>query len=187
MRLAAAALLLALAVPTVPVPADEGVSAATVFAFKVPSLSGGTISSEDFKGKIVIVDVWATWCGPCRMVIPHLVKLHGKYRDRGVAVFGLNSDEEATAGPDFESVRKFVRDHGITYPVGLMNEPAYLEVARVMEFDPGQGFAIPTTIVLGRTGTVIGRYPGYFRGQEQEIERLVSNLLESEKAPEKKP
>src|SRR5262245_22425722 len=64
------------------------------FPFKMPSLSGGTLSSEDFKGKIVIVDVWATWCGPCRIVIPHLVALQDKYKSKGVTVVGMNTDED---------------------------------------------------------------------------------------------
>src|SRR5436309_1515520 len=74
------------------------------FDFKVPSLSGGTLSSQDLKGKIAVIDVWATWCGPCRMVIPHLVRLQEKFKDRGVTVVGLNSDDDNSSGPGLEAV-----------------------------------------------------------------------------------
>jgi thiol-disulfide isomerase/thioredoxin len=173
---AAAAALLSIAVMVF-----SPARAAMTFSFKVPSLSGGTISGEDFKGKIVVVDIWATWCGPCRLVIPHLVRLHETFKGRGVAVVGLNSDEDASAGPGHAAVVKFVRDHDISYPVGLMNGDTYREVARVMGFDEEEGFSLPTTIILARDGTVMKRYPGYFAGQEKEIEGLISRMLEAEK------
>jgi len=163
-----------------------GSSLGESFPFKVPSLSGGSISSEDFKGKIVVVDIWATWCGPCRMVIPHLVKLHAKYKDRGVVVFGLNSDDDAASGEGNDLVKKFVRDNGINYPIGLMTPETYLKVAQVMGFDESGGFAIPTTMILGRSGRVVERFPGYYPGQELEIERIVTSMIEAEKKPAKK-
>jgi thiol-disulfide isomerase/thioredoxin len=155
--------------------------AAMTFTFKVASLSGGTISSEDFKGKIVVVDIWATWCGPCRLVIPHLVRLQETFKDKGVAVVGLNADEGAGAGPGHQTVERFVKKYEIGYPVGLMNGGTYREVARVMDFDEQEGFSLPTTIILDRDGTVIRRYPGYFPGQEREIEKLLTRMLEAEK------
>ena len=156
--------------------------AAMTFSFKVPSLSGGTLSHEGFKGKIVVVDVWATWCGPCRLVIPHLVRLQEKLKGSGVAVVGLNADQDAESGPGHDLVSRFVREYGINYPVGLMNAAAYQELGRVMGFDQDEGFSRPTTIVLARDGTVMKRYPGYFPGQEREIESLISRMLEAENA-----
>lgn len=157
------------------------------FDFRVPSLSGGTLSTEDFKGKIVVVDVWATWCGPCRMVIPHLVRLNEKFKGSGVTIVGLNADEDGTSGPGLEAVKRFVHDHGINYPIGLMNAQTYADLARVMGFSEEEGFSIPATIVLGRDGLVVKRYPGYFRGQEQELENLVARMIASETDPPKRP
>jgi thiol-disulfide isomerase/thioredoxin len=145
-------------------------------AYRVPALSGGWISDEDFKGRVVILDIWATWCGPCRMVIPHLVTLHAELRDRGVAVVGLSADEPA--GPETEAkVRAFVKEFGMTYPIGMMNQEAYATIARVMGFSPEEGMSIPTTLVIGRNGLVVQRYPGYFPGQEDEIRAIVAGLL----------
>ena len=155
------------------------------FSFKVSSLSGGTISDRDFKGKIVIVDVWATWCGPCRMVVPHLVKLQEKYRSKGVSVFGLNADSESADEADREPIRRFAAQYGINYPIGLINEDTYREIGRIMKFDPSEGMSIPTTFILSREGRVVRGYPGYFRGQEHEIDALVASLLAPEPAPGK--
>lgn len=155
------------------------------FQFRVPSLEGGVISHEDFKGKIVVVDVWATWCGPCRLIVPHLVRLHERFRGLGVSVVGLNADAEGeTPDPEsLEAIRNFVRRHAVSYPIGLMNPPAYAEVARVMGLDVNGGMSIPTTFVLGRDGRVLKRYGGYFPGQEEEIADLISRLLAAEAAP----
>ena len=153
------------------------------FSFKVASLSGGTLGDKDFRGKIVIIDIWATWCGPCRMVIPHLVKLQDKYKTRGVTVLGLNSDDDATEGPGREAVAGFVRQMGINYPIGLMNAETYAEVSRVMGSSADAGFSLPTTIVLSREGRVIRKYPGYFQGQERELEDLITGMLAAEKPP----
>jgi thiol-disulfide isomerase/thioredoxin len=184
-RLARHFLLPALAAALIAAP--EAANSNTAFPFRVPSLSGGSLSDQDFRGKIVIVDVWATWCGPCRMVIPHLVELQEKYRDKGVAVVGLNADTDTGAPGDAELINKFVRRYAINYPIGLMNPEAYREVAKVMGFDLTQGMSIPTTIILGRNGRILKRYPGYFYGQEREIEAVISGMLAAEEGAGKKP
>ncbi len=154
--------------------------AALRVGYRVPALSGGWVSDEDFKGRVVILDIWATWCGPCRMVIPHLVKLHTELKDKGVAVVGLNADEPA--GPETSAkIRAFVKEFEMSYPVGLMNKEAYDTIAAVMGFSPEEGMSIPTTMVIGRNGLVVKRYPGYFQGQEDEIRAIVTMLLAKDK------
>jgi len=180
---AAGVIALALTITAAADPAATGIR----FDFKVPSLAGGTIGSEDLKGRIAVVDVWATWCGPCRMVIPHLVRLQDKYKSKGVTVVGLNTDDDGMTPEGKENVRRFAREYGIDYPIGLMTPQAYVELARVMGFNMEEGFSIPTTLILGRNGMVIQRYPGYFQGQEQEIEKVIAGVLKSEEASQKKP
>src|SRR5678816_2311002 len=118
-RVLVAAALIGLATPS------TRAAAPIRFEFKVPALAGGTLSSQDIKGKIAVIDVWATWCGPCRMVIPRLVKLQDKFKDKGVTVIGLNSDEDASSGPGLESVKRFVREHDINYPVSYTHLRAH--------------------------------------------------------------
>ena len=143
--------------------------------YRVPGLSGGYVSNENFNGKIVIIDVWATWCGPCQMVIPHLVELHREYEDKGVVVVGINANNPGEQ--EKAKVEKFVDRFGITYPIGMMTGDAYVEFSRVMGVDPSVGMTIPSTIIVDRRGRIIKKYPGYFRGQEKEIRAIISRLL----------
>lgn len=150
--------------------------------YRVPSISGGWISDEDFKGRIVVLDIWATWCGPCRMVIPHLVKMHAELKDKGVAVVGLSADEPEGA-ETMARIRAFAKEFGMTYPVGMMNAEAYATISSVMGFSLEEGMSIPTTLVIGRNGAVVKRYPGYFEGQEDEIRAIVAKLLAQKSEP----
>jgi len=166
--------------------ARDAIAAGTAMVYRVPSLSGGNISNEDMKGKIVILDVWATWCGPCRMIIPRLVELHEKFRGKGVTVLGLNADGDPGGPVDLERIQAFLTENDVHYPIGLMNPAAYIEVSRVMGTEPMDGMSIPTTILLGRNGRVLKRYPGYFPGQEREIESIIARLIDEE-AEQTKP
>lgn len=159
-----------------------GAHAALRVAYRVPALSGGWISHEDFKGRVVVLDVWATWCGPCRMVIPHLVRMHADLKDNGVAVVGLNADEPQ-GSETVAKIRAFAREFGINYPVGLMNAEAYSAIAKVMGTSLDEGLSIPTTLIIGRNGLVVKRYPGYFPGQEDEIRAIVATLLAQDSEP----
>ncbi|HET6374271.1 MAG TPA: TlpA disulfide reductase family protein, partial [Candidatus Polarisedimenticolia bacterium] len=179
------AVILALAVaaslaaaPPAPPPAS-----APKFPFKVSRLSGGTIGSEDLKGKIAVIDVWATWCGPCRLMIPHLIRMHDKFKSKGVTVVGINADEKKGEGSGYEHVKQFVAEKRITYPIGLMDGKTFGDISKLMGHEPSEGFTMPTTIVVGRNGDVVMRYGGYFPGQERELEALIEHLVEPEAKP----
>ncbi len=181
--LATAGLLAASPAPASPPQGAE----ARPFVFRVPALSGGTLAAEDFKGRILVVDVWATWCGPCQIVIPHLNDLHERYKSRGVSVVGISADEKDGVADGYNRVRRFVAEHRMAYPVGLMNEEAYGAVMRVLGTNPGEGFAVPATIVLGPDGGVLRTYEGYYRGQEADLESLVARLVKPEPAADTNP
>ena len=157
------------------------------FEFRVPSLSGGYLSSEDFKGKIVILDVWATWCSPCRLVIPHLIKMQDKLKAKGVAVVGLSADDMSEDGQGLEPIKEFVKENRINYPIGMMDGDTFMRIMSLTGADSGEAFTIPTTLILDRAGGVLKTYTGYFKGQEQEIEALVNGIITSEAEPRKKP
>jgi len=116
-------------------------------SWKLTDMSGKTISSDDFKGKVVVVDFWATWCPPCVGEIPGYVELQKKYADQGLVFVGLSVDQ---GGPDV--VNKFVADHHLNYDVALADEKT--------ESAFGGFEAIPTTFVIDRTGHIANMKTG---------------------------
>jgi thiol-disulfide isomerase/thioredoxin len=154
-----------------PPPASSGETAtlrfyrkpAVVPAFTLHDLDGRTLSSTDWRGKVVILNFWATWCGPCRAEIPALVALQEKYRDR-LVVLGISEDE---AAPDL--VKRFAAGQKINYPVAMLTP----ELERLF---PGVN-AIPTSFVLDREGRLVQKHVGLLSSDLVELEtRALAGL-----------
>jgi peroxiredoxin len=128
--------------------------------FTLPDLNGKTVSLADFKGKVVVLDFWATWCPPCRMEIPDFVKLQTEYGSKGVQIVGIALDEPGKA-------RAFAQQNGMNYPVLLGTD----EIA--MRYGGIEG--IPTTFIIDRNGKLANRLEGYRPKAvfEQEIKKLL--------------
>lgn len=136
------------------------------FAFELKDLEGKTVKLSDFKDKVVIVDIWGTWCPPCRMEIPHFVALDKKYREKGLQIVGINFER---GEPDAVNklIKEFAKEHGIEYKL-VLGEESLLE--KVPNFE---GF--PTTIFIDRTGKVRLKEVGY--RPMQTLESVVTALL----------
>ena len=136
------------------------------FAFELKDLEGKTVKLSDFKDKVVIVDIWGTWCPPCRMEIPHFVALDKKYREKGLQIVGINFER---GEPDAVNklITEFAKEHGIEYKL-VLGEESLLE--KVPNFE---GF--PTTIFIDRTGKVRLKEVGY--RPMQTLESVVTALL----------
>ncbi len=117
-------------------------------AWKLAGLDGKPVSLADFKGKVVVLDFWATWCAPCRDEIPGFVELQKQFGDRGLVVVGVSLDEE---GAPF--VQKFVRQHGVSYPVVLGSREV------VAAYDGVD--ALPTTFIIDREGKIVKGHRGF--------------------------
>ena len=115
--------------------------------WQLNDLNGKTVKFSDFRGKVVILDFWATWCIPCRIEIPHFVALQKQYGDKGLNVIGVSLDEQ---GP--EIVKKFVKRLGVTYLIVIGNQ-------KVVEAYGGV-YAIPTTFVIDRQGRIVSAHIG---------------------------
>ena len=116
-------------------------------AYSFQSLTGAPLDADSLRGRVVLVNFWATWCLPCRAEMPLLEQMHRRHREAGLTIVGLAVDRASTA-----SVAEFVRDRGVTYPIAHVSP----SVERV--FGGVRGY--PTSFLLDRTGrirhTVIG-------------------------------
>jgi thiol-disulfide isomerase/thioredoxin len=126
-------------------------------AWKLKGVDGKPVKSSDFAGKVVILDFWATWCGPCRMEIPGFIELQKQYADKGLVVIGVSLDQDGAS-----VVKSFVEKTGINYPVVLGDEKI------VSAFGGVEG--IPTTFVIDRGGKIIRKHVGYTAKAEFEAE-----------------
>ena len=136
---------------------------ATAPAFTLRDLDGREHSSAALRGKVVILNFWATWCGPCRAEIPDLVALQEKYRDQ-VVVLGISEDE---AGP--EVVRQFADKFKVNYPIVMKTS----ELGRLF---PGIS-ALPTSFILDRESRIVQKHVGMLNARTTEYEvRALAGL-----------
>lgn len=131
--------------------------------FTVKAIDGQLIRLGDLRGKVVLINFWATWCPPCRAEIPDLIQLQRKYKDR-LVVLGVSEDDD---GP--EVVKRFATEHKINYPI-VMSTP---EISRAF---PGVS-SLPTTFLLDRQGLVVQRHLGLLAPRLTDLEvRVVAGL-----------
>lgn len=116
-------------------------TAAGVPDFTVTTLDGKTLRLSDLRGQVVVVDYWATWCGPCRIAMPHLQKLHDNYKSQGVTVLALSVDQKGLA-----VVEPFIKQNGFTFPVAMADERSASAF--------GNFSSIPTTVIVRPDGRV---------------------------------
>lgn len=116
---------------------------------------------ESNKGKVVVVDLWATWCPPCRKEIPGFINLYNKHKGNGVEIIGIAFDENG-----LEAVPPFIKKMGINYPVFLGGN----DIAEVYDLQ-----AYPTTIMYGKNGKVANKHIGFV--SEKEFDDEISVLL----------
>ena len=114
--------------------------------FTIRDLDGRTISFASLRGKVTLVNFWATWCGPCRAEIPDLVALQQKYRDQ-LQILGISEDEVSP-----ETVRQFAAKFNVNYPVAMVTP----ELEKLF----GNVSALPTTFVIDREGRVVQKHVG---------------------------
>ncbi len=125
--------------------------APAVYQANFKTLDGQTKKLADYSGKVVIVDLWATWCGPCRQEIPHLIEMAKTYKSKGVEVIGLTNENPAT---DSQKVKDFSKEFKINYPLGWADPSMQVGLMN------GRN-GIPQTIIIGRDGKVKKHFVGF--------------------------
>jgi thiol-disulfide isomerase/thioredoxin len=133
--------------------------------FTLPLLDGVDTSISDYKGKVVIVNLWATWCPPCREEMPSLEILYQRFKNDGLEILTVDG------GEDDATVRRFIRNNNFTFPV-LMDR-----IEQVNNFY-GTGY-IPTSYIIDREGKILFRIVGGIRWDTQGIFNAFDALLKS--------
>lgn len=131
--------------------------------FTLKSLEGANLRLEEYRGQVVLINFWASWCGPCRQEMPLLDRLHQRYVDTGFAVLGVNVEgEEAPA-------RELIDKIPVTFPV-LIDEDQLVSELYKLE-------AMPSTVVVDRDGVVRYIHRGYKPGDEAKYVEVVKELI----------
>jgi peroxiredoxin len=131
-------------------------------AWTLKDVDGKSVGSAQFKGKVVVLDFWATWCGPCRSEIPGYVELQKKYGDAGLAIVGVSLDRGGV-----QVVKQFIDEQKINYQI-VMGDDKTAEAFGGVD-------AIPTTFIIDREGTV--RYSKQGAMEHEEFEAILKPFL----------
>lgn len=130
--------------------------------FTLKTLDGKEITLSQLKGKVVLLDFWATWCGPCKESVPHLIQLYKDYRESGFELVGMNVDKG-----DGEVVRRFIMSMDIPYPVVIAPE----DVIRTYRVT-----GIPATFLIDKEGKIRERMAGFNSTIARQLTTKVADL-----------
>jgi peroxiredoxin len=140
--------------------------------FTLKDSEAKTVSLSDYKGKVVLLNFWATWCGPCKIEIPWFIEFEQKYKDRGFAVLGIAMDEEG-----WEVVKPYLEQSNVNYRV-LMGNDSLATIYGGVE-------SLPTTFVLDRDGRIASTHVGLVSksNYEDEIQQLLEDTQRTDVMP----
>jgi len=131
------------------------------FDFVLKNEFNKPVNLAEFKGKVVIVNFWATWCGPCKTEIPDFVKLYAEYKDKGLVILGISVDD----GPD--QLQAFMREYKMNYPVVQMRPE--------VEDAWGPFYGYPTSFIVARDGSICTKHIG--PATKEQFESEIKALL----------
>ncbi len=133
--------------------------------FTLSNLQGGSMTLSKLRGKVVLVEFWATWCLPCRESVPELNKVYEKFKDKNFELLGISVDR---GGDALSRVRAFVKEYAIIYPI--MVDSGTVNVAYGVS-------GIPAMFIIDKEGKVVSRHMGFIPGFAQTISKEIEGLL----------
>lgn len=131
--------------------------------FTLKTLEGGNLRLEEYRGQVVLLNFWASWCGPCRQEMPVLDRIHQRYEDTGFAVLGVNVEGEVAPA------QKIVDKTNVTFPVLIDDAQTISELYKLE--------AMPSTVVIDRNGVIRYIHRGYKPGDEAKYVEVVKALI----------
>jgi peroxiredoxin len=135
--------------------------------FTLKDLSGNSISLQQYKGKVVLLDFWATWCLPCRYSIPELVEIQDKYRDQGLVILGISVDDPLQVNDRYMLAYK--EKYKMNYTILRADDKT------TAEYMGRSNFSIPTIFLIDRDGRIVSKGVGYSPGA---VERSLRKILQ---------
>jgi len=146
-----------------PWPANAAVDTGFAPDFTLENLDGTNLRLTELRGQVVLVNFWASWCGPCRQEMPVLDRLHQRYNDAGFTVLGINVEGEAA------SARAIVAKSGVTFPILVDAEQ---KISKLYDLK-----AMPSTVILDRDGKIRFVHRGFKPGDEEKYVEIVKLLI----------
>lgn len=147
--------------------------ASAVATAEIKALDGTTYTLNDKQGKILLLNLWATWCGPCRFEMPALVRMQEKHGPQGFEVIGLNTDDESV-----ELINNFAAELKLNYPIAYANTKLQSDMLKISKF-PG----IPQSFLLDREGRLRGVFRGANPKDIAKMEEVVEKVVNESPAP----
>jgi peroxiredoxin len=131
--------------------------------FTLKSLSGENVKLSEYRGQVLLINFWASWCGPCRQEMPLLDKLHQRYAAYGFTVFGINVEENS------EAAKKMIKDAPVSFPILFDTENSVSKAYNVS--------AMPSTVMVDRDGNMRYLHQGYKAGDEENYKKWIKQLI----------
>ena len=130
--------------------------------FTSNDVNGNTVRLSDYRGKVVLIEFWATWCGPCRELTPVLNKIYEKYKDKGFVVLALTPEENTN------TVKSYIKENNVTYPVLIIDMKTTRRYGVI---------SIPASFLISRDGRVAEKHLGVTQDIVQELSSGIEKLL----------
>ncbi len=132
--------------------------------FTLKDITNKKVNLKDFKGKVVMLNFWATWCGPCREEMPSMEKLYRQFKDKGFVILAVASGEEVN------SVNKFIKQYNLTFPALIDSDYKVSDNYKV--------WALPTTYFVNSSGQIIGKAQGGREWDTKQAAQYITSLLQ---------
>ena len=150
--------------PSAPVP---------IMQAQITKPDGAIFKLEDYKGKVILVNLWAIWCGPCKAEMPEFIKLKEEYKEKGFEIIGLNVGDTSGEPELPENIISFSEQYKLNYTVGQTDDKIYHEFLKISKVD-----AIPQSFLIDREGKLVGVFVGGGKNVEK-IKDSVGKIMNS--------